>query len=153
MKFVNFLVVNNNKYLSYVVDNIIFRISVPDYPSRTVESNSLCLFWNFCIFCLLYIHINNNKFTYDKFKSAKFGLSIFDMFSHVLLKLFTFLINTADIEIYNIFDSFLFPQYFNTNLTNKHTNKHKSKISFVHSRSHFLSDYLEVLTTVETGLF
>ena len=37
MKFVYFLVVNNNKYLSHVVDNIIFGISVPDYPSRTVE--------------------------------------------------------------------------------------------------------------------
>ena len=48
------LVVNNNKYLSYVVDNIIFGISVPDYPSRTVESNSLRLSWNFCIFCIVY---------------------------------------------------------------------------------------------------
>ena len=36
--FVYILVLNNNKYLSYVVDNIIFGISVPDYPSRTVES-------------------------------------------------------------------------------------------------------------------
>ena len=102
LKFVYFLVVNNNKYLSYVIDNIIFGISVPDYPSRIVESNSLRLFWNFCIFCLLYIHINDNKFTYDKFKSAKFGFSILDM-------LFTFLISTADKEIYNIFNSFLFP--------------------------------------------
>ena len=38
MKFVYFLVVNNNKYLSHVVDNIIFGINVPDYPTRTVES-------------------------------------------------------------------------------------------------------------------
>ena len=30
-------------------------------------------------------------------------------FSQVLLKLFTSLINTADKEIYNIFNSFLFP--------------------------------------------
>ena len=123
LKFVYFLVVNNNNYLSYVVDNIIFGISVPDYPSRnvettfwdnseicllfsrkqqqilsyvvdniifgisvpdypskTVESKSLRLFCNFGLFCLLYIHINNNKFTYDKFKSAKFGFSILDMF-------------------------------------------------------------------------
>ena len=29
-------------------------------------------------------------------------------FSQVLLKLFTFLINTADKEIYNIFNNFLF---------------------------------------------
>ena len=33
-----FHVVNNNIYLSHVVDNIIFWISVPDYPSRTVET-------------------------------------------------------------------------------------------------------------------
>ena len=45
-------------------------------------------------------------------------------FSQVLLKLFTFLINTAGKE-YIIFNSFLFPYYFNTNRTNKHTNKHK----------------------------
>ena len=80
LKFVYFLVVNNNKYLSCVVDNIMFRTSVPDYPSRTVESNSLRLFWNFCIFCLLYIHIDNNKFIFHKFKSAKFGFNILDMF-------------------------------------------------------------------------
>ena len=36
LKFIYFLVVNNNKYLSHVVDIIIFGISVPDYPSRTV---------------------------------------------------------------------------------------------------------------------
>ena len=74
------LVVNNNKYSSHVVDIITFGISVPDYHSRTVESKPLRLHWNFSIFCLLYIHINNNKFTYDKFKSAKFGFSILDMF-------------------------------------------------------------------------
>ena len=78
--FVYILVVNNNKYLSYVVDNIIFGISVPDYPNRTVESKSLRLFCNFGVFCLFYIHINNNEFTYDKFKSTKFGFSILDMF-------------------------------------------------------------------------
>ena len=39
---------------------------------------SLRLFWNFNIFCLLYIHINNIKFTYDKLESVKFGFSIFD---------------------------------------------------------------------------
>ena len=59
--FVYILVVNNNKYLSYVVDNILFRISVPDYPSRTVESNSLRFFWNFCLFCLLYIPTSRNS--------------------------------------------------------------------------------------------
>ena len=91
LKFVHLLVVNNNKYLSHVVDSIIFRISVPDYPSRTVESNSLRLFWNLCIFCLLYIHMNNNKFTYDKFKSAKFGFSILDMFYSSFIKIVYFL--------------------------------------------------------------
>ena len=45
-------------------------------------------------------------------------------FGQVLLKLFTFLINTADKEIYNIFNSFLFPYYFNINRTNKQTNTH-----------------------------
>ena len=61
-------------------DNINCRTSVPDYPRRIVESKSLRLFCNFGLFCLLYIHINNNKFTYDKFKNAKFGFSILDMF-------------------------------------------------------------------------
>ena len=42
-------------------------------------------------------------------------------FSQVLSELFTFLINTADKEIYNIFNSFLFLYYFNTNGTNKQT--------------------------------
>ena len=74
------LVVNNNEYLSYVVYNNIFGISVPDYPSITLESKSLRSFWNFSKFCLLYIHKNNNNFTYDKFKTAKFGLSMHDMF-------------------------------------------------------------------------
>ena len=36
------------KYLSCVVDNIIFGISVPDYPSRNVETTCL---GEFCI-CL-----------------------------------------------------------------------------------------------------
>ena len=56
LKFIYFLVLNNNKYLPHVVDNIIFGISVPDCLSRTVESNSLRLFWNFCILCLLYLY-------------------------------------------------------------------------------------------------
>ena len=52
LKLVYFLVVNNNKYLSYVVDVIKFGISVTDYPSRTVESNSLRLFSN--LVCSVY---------------------------------------------------------------------------------------------------
>ena len=38
LKFVYFLVVNNNKYLPDAVDSIIFGIGVPNYPSRTVET-------------------------------------------------------------------------------------------------------------------
>ena len=57
-KFVYFYAVNNNKYFSHVVDKlpkiIIFGISVPDYPSRTVESNPLRSFWNFSILFTLY---------------------------------------------------------------------------------------------------
>ena len=63
-------------------------------------------------FCLLYIHINRFKFTYDKLKTEKFGFSISDIFNQVLLKWFTFLKNTSVV--------FLFPYYYNTNLTNKH---------------------------------
>ena len=51
------------------------------YPVRTVERNSLESFWDFGMFCLLYIHINNNKFTYDEFQTEKFEFIIFNMFS------------------------------------------------------------------------
>ena len=97
--------------LSYVVDNIIFRISIPDYPSRTVESKSLRLFCNFGVFCLLYIHITtiNLHMTILKVRNSDSAYSI--CFSHVLLKLFTFLINTADKEICNTFNTFRFPYY------------------------------------------
>ena len=60
--------------------------------------------------------------TNSKVRNSDSACSI--CFSKVLLKLFAFLINTADKEIYNIFNSFLFLYYFNTNRTNKHTNKH-----------------------------
>ena len=50
-------------------------------------------------------------------------------FSQVLLKLFTSLINTTDKDIYNIFNSFLFPYYFITNRTNTQTHKHKSSFN------------------------
>ena len=65
--------------------------------------------------------------TNSKLRNSDSAYSIF--FSQVLLKLFTFLINTADKEIYNIFNSFLFPYYFNTNRTNKQTNTHKSSFN------------------------
>ena len=35
--------------------------------------------------------MNNNKFTYDKFKSAKFGFSILDMFWSSFIKIVYFL--------------------------------------------------------------
>ena len=39
IEFVYFLVVNNNKYLSYIVDNTIFGISVPDYPVEPLKAS------------------------------------------------------------------------------------------------------------------
>ena len=50
LKFVYFLVVNNNKYSVHVVDNIIFGISIPDYPSRTVETTFLAQFLSLSTF-------------------------------------------------------------------------------------------------------
>ena len=44
------------------------------YPIIPVEN------FEFLYIFLLYIHINNNRFTYDKFKSPKFGFNILDMF-------------------------------------------------------------------------
>ena len=38
------LVVNNNKYVSCTIENFIFGISVPDYPSRTVETTLMAQF-------------------------------------------------------------------------------------------------------------
>ena len=64
------------------------------------------------------LHLANSKV-----RNSDFAYSI--CFSQVLLKLFTFLINTADKEIYNISIVFLFPYYFNTNRTNKHTNNNR----------------------------
>ena len=65
--------------------------------------------------------------TNSKVRNSDLAYSI--CFSQVLLKLFTFLINTADKEIYNIFNSFLFPYYFNTNRTNKQTHRRNRKVS------------------------
>ena len=51
LKFVYFLFVNNDKYLSYVVDNNIFGISIPDFPSSNVETTFLrqfCICLHFC---------------------------------------------------------------------------------------------------------
>ena len=43
--------------------------------------------------------MNNIKFTYDKLESIKFGFSIIDIFSQVLLNLFTFLVNTTNKKV------------------------------------------------------
>ena len=50
LKFIYFSVLNNNKYLPHVVDNIIFGIRILGYPSRTVETRFLGEFWNLITF-------------------------------------------------------------------------------------------------------
>ena len=47
--------------------------------------------------------MNNSKLTYDKFKTGKFGFSILDMLYSCLLKLFTYLIDTAANRFTNIY--------------------------------------------------
>ena len=128
-----YLFVNNNQYLRHVVDNIIFRISVPNYPSRTVENNSLRLYCNL-VYYLYFIFIKltiSLHMTNSKVRNSDSTYSY--SYSQVILKMFTFLINTADKEIYNNFNSFLFLFYFNINRTNKQTNtqahKHKSSLN------------------------
>ena len=66
------------------------RYSESAYPITPVEPLKATLrsFWNFSVFCLLYIHINNDKFTYDKFKTAKFGFSIFDVVESEFIRYF-----------------------------------------------------------------
>ena len=61
--------------------------------------------------------MNNNKFTYEKFKTPNFGFSTFDFFGQVLLKLFTFLMNT-DKDIYNIYSFSILLLYYK--LSNTH---------------------------------
>ena len=68
-----------------------------NYPSRTVETT----IWDKSVFARIYK--NNNKFTYDKFKTANSDSAYSICFSQVVLVLFSFLINTAGEEIYNIY--------------------------------------------------
>ena len=67
---------------SYVY-HMLFKVSYSEsaYPITPVEPLKAILYDYFGTsdFCLLCIHINNIKSTFDKFKSAKFGLSILDM--------------------------------------------------------------------------
>ena len=104
--------VSNNEYLLLTIS-----YSEATYSITPVEQLKASLYDHFCIseyfVYFIYIHINNNKFTYDKYKTAKFGFSVFDVFSQVSLKLFTFLINTTDIEIDNMYKS---KQYFTTDI-------------------------------------
>ena len=87
---------------------MLFTISYSEsaYPITPVEPLKATLYDHFVILVYLvyfiFICINNNKFTYDKQKTLKIGCSIFNMFNQVILKLFTFLINTTNNEIYNI---------------------------------------------------
>ena len=66
-------------------------------------------------------------------------------FSQVSLKLFTFLINAADKEMYNIFNSFIFSYYFNTNQTNTHTHTHTHTQRNKHKSSFNNKDYTNTL--------
>ena len=43
------------------------------------------------VYFVYFIHINNNKFTYDKIKSAKFGFNILDMIYSSFIKIVYFL--------------------------------------------------------------
>ena len=84
--------------------------------------------------------------TNSKVRNSDSAYSI--RFSKVLLKLFTSLINTADKDIYNIFNSFLFPYYFYTNLTNKQTNTHTNK----HNSSFLIKIWLYKIWEYSIGL-
>ena len=61
---------------------LILSYSESAYPITPVEllKASLYDYIGISAYFVHYIHINNNKFTSDKFKSAKLGFSIFDMF-------------------------------------------------------------------------
>ena len=54
------------------------------YPITPVEPLKATLYDHFGISVyfvyFMFMYLSNNKFTYGKFKSAKFGFSIFDMF-------------------------------------------------------------------------
>ena len=67
-------------YLSRDFANNIFGISVPDIPPVEQLKATLYDYLGNSVYFVyfIYIHINNVKFTYDKFKTAKFGFHIFD---------------------------------------------------------------------------
>ena len=84
---------------------------------------SLQLFWNFNIFCLLSIHMNNIKFTYDKLESVKYGFCMFDIFSQFFSNLFTFLINNTYITFWKCLSRIQHSTSATLARTNKQTNK------------------------------
>ena len=49
--------------------------------------------------------MNDIEFTYDILESIKFGFSMFDIFSQVLLNLFTFFIHTTNQEVYDTLET------------------------------------------------
>ena len=59
------------------------------YPTTLVEPLKATLYDHFGISVdfvyFIFIYVNNNKFTYDKFKTTKFEFNILDVFSQVLL--------------------------------------------------------------------
>ena len=74
--------------------------------------------------------------TNSKVRNSDSAYSI--CFSQVLLKLFTFLINTADKEIYNILIVFYSPNtLIQTGQTNTQTHKHKSSFNNKDYHTHY----------------
>ena len=115
----------NNRNIYHILLTISYsELAYPITPVESLKATLYRSFWNFIVFCLLYIDINNNKFTYDKFKVRNSDSAYSICFSQVLLKLFTFLINTPIKRFTTFSIVFYSPNYFITNMTNKQTNKH-----------------------------
>ena len=97
------------------------------YPIARVETlkATLRLFWNFSIFCLLYTHINNSKYVYDKFKLRNQDSANSICFSQDILNYLLF-DEHPDEEIYNIFQKFYYSSItlLQTGQTNTHTHTH-----------------------------
>ena len=75
----------NNKYLSHVVDNIIFGIRVHDYPIKLLRT---CLYDNFRISTnfLLYIHINKIKLYKTNSKLSNLDSAYLFLSSFIFIK-------------------------------------------------------------------
>ena len=136
------LVVNNDKCLTHVVDNTIFGSNVPYHPSYPWKQlSTIVLEFQYILFT--YIHINYIKFTYVKFNTAKFRFIYSICFFQVWLKLFTLLINTADKEIYNMYQYFSIPlilYYWINKHTHKQTNTHNNRVLALHLEGNSLTE-------------